>query len=116
MGQGQRRVDKCVRGTYTNVISGAVTYGSTKILRLVCSGNSVSAYYDGTQVGSTVTVSDAGIGATRGTAVLDLCQQQFCGIRCGIAPGDNPPYQSKLDLFDDNATERLTTMAYRTKK
>ena len=27
----------------------------------MCSGNSVSAYYDGTQVGSTVTVSDAGI-------------------------------------------------------
>ena len=48
-------------GTYTNVISGAATYGSTKILRLVCSGNSVSAYHDGTQVGSTVTVSDAGI-------------------------------------------------------
>ena len=38
-----------------------MTYAAGRVLRLVCSGNSVSVYYDGAQVGSTVTVSDAGI-------------------------------------------------------
>lgn len=41
--------------------SGAITYAAGRVLRLVCSGNDVSVYYNGAQVGSTVTVADAGI-------------------------------------------------------
>ena len=79
-GAGNVKVDKCVAGTYTNVISGAITYGSTKILRLVCNGNSVSAYYDGAQVGSTVTVSDAGIASnTRHGLFSTYASNAFAG-------------------------------------
>jgi hypothetical protein len=60
-GGGRVRVDKCVAGVYTNVIDGAITYAAGRVLRLVCTGNDVSCYYNGVQVGSTVTVSDAGI-------------------------------------------------------
>lgn len=74
------KVDKCVAGTYTNIISGAVTYGATKILRLVCNGNNVSAYYDGTQVGTTQTVSDAGIvGNTRAGLFSTYALNSFSG-------------------------------------
>lgn len=52
---------KCVAGTYTTVQTATVTYVAGARLRLVCSGNSASVYYNDVQIGSTQTISDAGI-------------------------------------------------------
>lgn len=57
---------KCVGGTYTSLISAAAAYGSSKVLRVKKSGTTVQLFYDGAQVGTDQTVSDAGIvGNTR---------------------------------------------------
>lgn len=51
---------KRVSGTYAaDVISGAITYSAGAILRVVVNGTSYSLYYNGTQVGTTQTISDA---------------------------------------------------------
>lgn len=60
-GQGRVKVDKCVAGVYTNLIDAAVSYAAGRIIRGVRVGNAVSCYYNGAQVGATVTVADAGI-------------------------------------------------------
>jgi hypothetical protein len=44
--------------TWTSVISGAITYGATKELKVIISGTSYSLYYDNVQVGTTQTISD----------------------------------------------------------
>ncbi len=55
------RLDKCVAGVYTNLTSGAVTFGATSNLKLVKSGDDYSLYYGAvgseTQVGTTQTIS-----------------------------------------------------------
>lgn len=64
-GNNQVRLEKCVAGIWTTLIALGVTYGSGKVIRIVKSGTSYSLYY-GTagsevQVGTTQTISDAGI-------------------------------------------------------
>ena len=55
------KLDKYVDGTYTNVISGAATYGAGRILRVVKDGTSYTLYYNEAQIGSTSTISDGGV-------------------------------------------------------
>lgn len=56
------KLDKCVGGTYTNLINTAVAFSSTALASIVPIGsNQFQLWYNGSQRGSTVTVSDAGI-------------------------------------------------------
>lgn len=60
-GVGQVMVDKVVAGVYTNVLDAAITYGAGVGLRAVANGTGVSVWYNGVQMGATVTVADASI-------------------------------------------------------
>jgi len=55
-------VDKCVAGTYTNVLTSAVTFvqdGELTLEELI--GDQFRVIYNGSQVGNNITISDAGI-------------------------------------------------------
>lgn len=54
-------LEKCVGGTYTSLIDTAAAYSAGKRLIVVCDGNSVDLYYNDAKIGTTQTVSDAGI-------------------------------------------------------
>jgi hypothetical protein len=49
---------KYISGTWTQVITGSITYGATKQLKVVISGTSYSLYYDNVQVGTTQTIAN----------------------------------------------------------
>lgn len=55
------KLDKCVAGTYTSLISATATYAAGANIVVVKDGTSVSLYYNNALVGTTQTVSDAGI-------------------------------------------------------
>lgn len=52
---------KCVGGLYTLLISASITYSAGAPLGIICNGSNVELYYNNLKVGSTQTVSDAGI-------------------------------------------------------
>jgi hypothetical protein len=54
-------LDKCVAGTYTNLITAAATYSAGAILRVSKLGNTYKLYYNSVQIGADQTVNDAGI-------------------------------------------------------
>jgi len=57
---------KCINGSYTSLISAAAAYADGRVLRVVKSGNSVSLYYNGVQIGLTQDVTgDAYVNNTR---------------------------------------------------
>ena len=60
-GLGNCKLDKCVAGTYTNVISAAVTYVSGAQIRVIKDGTSYRLFYNNLAVGAVSTISDAGI-------------------------------------------------------
>jgi len=55
------KLDKCVAGVYTNVISAVVTYVSGAQIRVIKDGTSYRLFYNNLAVGAVSTVSDAGI-------------------------------------------------------
>ena len=55
------KLEKCVSGVYSSIISGAVTYGAGKTLRVIKDGTSYTLYYNNAKIGATSTISDAGI-------------------------------------------------------
>jgi len=55
------KLEKSVGGTYTSLINTAVTYSAGATLRVIKDGTKYTVYYNGSPVGSTQTISDAGI-------------------------------------------------------
>jgi len=55
------KLEKCVAGTYTTVISAAAAYVAGATLVVIKDGNDYSLYYNNDKIGSTSTISDAGI-------------------------------------------------------
>ena len=57
-GSNTAKLLKLIAGTWTQIISGAVTYSAAAELKVVISGTSYSLYYNTIQVGTTQTISN----------------------------------------------------------
>jgi hypothetical protein len=80
------KLDKCVAGTYTNVISASVVFGATKYLKVIKSGDSYSLYYGTTdvQVGTTQTIASMN-GTIHGLFSTDSTQR-FDSYQLSVTP------------------------------
>jgi len=59
---GSAKLDKCVGGTWTNLLNVSVTYSAAAVVRVVKTGATIfQLHYGGSQRGANQTVSDAGI-------------------------------------------------------
>ena len=54
-------LDKCVNGTWTSLISAAATYAARRELKIIKTYTTCALYYNGTQIGTTQTISDASV-------------------------------------------------------
>lgn len=54
-------LQKCVAGTYTDLISAAAAYSPNATLRIIKDDESVDVFYNGVKIGTTQTVSDVGV-------------------------------------------------------
>lgn len=60
-GQGNVKLDKCVGGTYTNIIAPGITYVVGAVLRVIKDGTKYRVLYNNAEIGTEQTISDAGI-------------------------------------------------------
>lgn len=61
-GDGTARLVSCIAGTCATARTGAITYGAAKELKCIVNGTTHQLFYDGTQVGADVTISNGGMG------------------------------------------------------
>lgn len=61
MNQTNAFIDKCVGGTYTNVLTSAITYAAGQTLQAKKNGTTYQLFYNGAQISTDKTISDAGI-------------------------------------------------------
>lgn len=86
------RVDKCVSGVYTNILSTGVTYSAGAKLELRKSGTSYWVYYNNAQVGSTLTVSDSSIVNNTRHGVFNTDNRNTLDNAVVYAEGDEAQY------------------------
>ena len=77
---------KCVGGTYTQLITGAAAYADGREISIIKNGTDASLYYNGVQIGTTQTVSDAGIINNTLHGLFTTCTEDSFGSFSAVNP------------------------------